>query len=348
MSINYAAGLSDYPHKGKCGQAEKIDPPEEVDRKVLELADLVRASKYMVIHTGAGVSTAAGIPDFRGPNGVWTMEQKGLTPKFNITFEDARPTATHMAMLGLYREGLLKHLVSQNVDGLHIRSGFPRDKLSELHGNMFIEECERCGKQYVRGHTVGTMGLKYTGKICDVVKARGLRGCRGKLKDTILDWEDSLPERDLTLAEKACRNADLTITLGTTLQIKPSGSLPLLTKRNGGKLVIVNLQPTQLDKQADLRIYGYVDDVVTKLMGHLGVMVPMWDGPTVAESSFSRPHNTATNTKVEATDSAVNCKRERVSETVNFAANLKRENHSSDFVEAKKKIVKKETNISTS
>ncbi|XP_032809318.1 NAD-dependent protein deacylase sirtuin-6 isoform X2 [Petromyzon marinus] len=286
MSINYAAGLSDYPHKGKCGQAEKIDPPEEVDRKVLELADLVRASKYMVIHTGAGVSTAAGIPDFR-------------------------------------------------------------DKLSELHGNMFIEECERCGKQYVRDHTVGTMGLKYTGKICDVVKARGLRGCRGKLKDTILDWEDSLPERDLTLAEKACRNADLTITLGTTLQIKPSGSLPLLTKRNGGKLVIVNLQPTQLDKQADLRIYGYVDDVVTKLMGHLGVMVPTWDGPTVAESSFSRPHSTATNTKMEATDSAVNCKRERASETVNCAANLKRENHG-DFVEAKKKIAKKETNMSTS
>ncbi|XP_030920602.1 NAD-dependent protein deacetylase sirtuin-6 [Geospiza fortis] len=173
------------------------------------------------------------------------MEEKGLSPKFDTTFENARPSKTHMALLGLQRVGILKFLVSQNVDGLHVRSGFPRDKLAELHGNMFVEECVKCGKQYVRDAVVGSMGLKPTGRLCSVTKARGLRACRGKLRDTILDWEDSLPDRDLTLADEACRKADLSVTLGTSLQIKPSGNLPLITKKRGGKLVIVNLQATK-------------------------------------------------------------------------------------------------------
>ncbi|XP_062452403.1 NAD-dependent protein deacylase sirtuin-6 isoform X3 [Rhea pennata] len=221
----------------------------------------------------------------RGPNGVWTMEEKGLSPKFDTTFENAKPSKTHMALLGLQRVGILKFLVSQNVDGLHVRSGFPRDKLAELHGNMFVEECMKCGKQYVRDTVVGSMGLKLTGRLCSVTKARGLRACRGKLRDTILDWEDSLPERDLTLADEACRKADLSVTLGTSLQIKPSGNLPLITKKRGGKLVIVNLQATKHDRQADLRIHAYVDDVMTKLMKHLGLEVPEWTGPVVVESA---------------------------------------------------------------
>ncbi|NWY69496.1 SIR6 deacetylase, partial [Erithacus rubecula] len=245
MAVNYAAGLSPYSDKGKCGLPEIFDPPEELERKVQELAELIRSSSNVVFHTGAGISTASGIPDFRGPNGVWTMEEKGLSPKFDTTFENARPSKTHMALLGLQRVGILKFLVSQNVDGLHVRSGFPRDKLAELHGNMFVEECVKCGKQYVRDAVVGSMGLKPTGRLCSVTKARGLRACRGKLRDTILDWEDSLPDRDLTLADEACRKADLSVTLGTSLQIKPSGNLPLITKKRGGKLVIVNLQATK-------------------------------------------------------------------------------------------------------
>uniref|UniRef100_A0A8C3SF05 NAD-dependent protein deacylase sirtuin-6 n=1 Tax=Chelydra serpentina TaxID=8475 RepID=A0A8C3SF05_CHESE len=285
MSVNYAAGLSPYSDKGKCGLPEIFDPPEELERKVRALADLIRGSSNIVFHTGAGISTASGIPDFRGPNGVWTMEERGLPPKFDTTFENARPSKTHMALLELQRVGILKFLVSQNVDGLHVRSGFPRDKLAELHGNMFVEECVKCGKQYVRDAVVGSMGLKPTGRLCDVSKARGLRACRGKLIDTILDWEDSLPDRDLSLADDACRKADLSVTLGTSLQIKPSGNLPLLTKRKGGKLVIVNLQATKHDRQADLRIHGYVDDVMAKLMKQLGLEIPEWTGPAVVESS---------------------------------------------------------------
>ncbi|NWR24259.1 SIR6 deacetylase, partial [Emberiza fucata] len=227
-----------------------FDPPEELERKVQELAELIRSSSHVVFHTGAGISTASGIPDFRGPNGVWTMEEKGLSPKFDTTFENARPSKTHMALLGLQRVGILKFLVSQNVDGLHVRSGFPRwagvpiPPWAEL-GSAAPREQLCPHRQYVRDAVVGSMGLKPTGRLCSVTKARGLRACRGKLRDTILDWEDSLPDRDLTLADEACRKADLSVTLGTSLQIKPSGNLPLITKKRGGKLVIVNLQATK-------------------------------------------------------------------------------------------------------
>ncbi|XP_050951791.1 NAD-dependent protein deacetylase sirtuin-6 [Labeo rohita] len=285
MSVNYAAGLSPYADKGICGLPEVFDKPEELKTKVETLAQWIRESQYMVVHSGAGISTSTGIPDFRGPNGVWTMEERGETPHFNTTFEDARPSLTHMALLQLQRTGHLKYLISQNVDGLHLRSGFPRDRLSELHGNMFVEECEKCGKQYVRDTVIGVMGLKPTGRYCDVTRSRGLRSCRGKLISTILDWEDSLPDRDLNRADEACRRADLALTLGTSLQIKPSGDLPLLTKRTGGKLVIVNLQPTKHDKHAHLLIHGYVDEVMGHLMKLLGLEVPEWAGPTLCESS---------------------------------------------------------------
>lgn len=285
MSVNYAAGLSPYADKGVCGLPEVFDSPEELKAKVETLAQLIKESQYLVVHSGAGISTSAGIPDFRGPKGVWTLEEKGESPHFDTTFEDARPSLTHMALLGLHRAGYLKYLISQNVDGLHVRSGFPRDMLSELHGNMFVEECEKCGRQYVREKVIGVMGLKPTGRYCEVVRSRGLRACRGKLISTILDWEDALPDRDLNRADEASRRADLALTLGTSLQIKPSGDLPLLTKRKGGKVAIVNLQPTKHDKHAYLHIHSYVDEVMKQLMDQLGLDIPKWEGPIVCESS---------------------------------------------------------------
>ncbi|XP_054595001.2 NAD-dependent protein deacylase sirtuin-6 isoform X2 [Nothobranchius furzeri] len=224
MSVNYAAGLSPYADKGVCGLPESFDNPEELKAKVEALAQLIKESQYLVVHSGAGISTSAGIPDFR-------------------------------------------------------------DKLSELHGNMFMEECEKCGRQYVREKAIGVMGLKPTGRYCEVVRSRGLRACRGKLISSILDWEDALPDGDLNRADDASRRADLALTLGTSLQIKPSGDLPLLTKRKGGKVVIVNLQPTKHDKHAHLRIYGYVDEVMKQLMELMGLDIPKWEGPTVCESS---------------------------------------------------------------
>ncbi|XP_033750534.1 NAD-dependent protein deacetylase sirtuin-6-like [Pecten maximus] len=280
MSVNYSDGLSPYNHKGRCGLPEKYDSPEEVQEKVKQLAEWVKKSSHFVVHTGAGISTAAGIPDFRGPKGVWTLEQRGEKPNVNVTFDNARPTRTHMALVALERAGYVKFVISQNVDGLQIRSGFPRNRLSELHGNMFVEECDKCGTQYIRSTAVPTMGLKPTGGSCLKTKARG-SVCRGRMRDTILDWEDALPEKDLDMADLNSRKTDLSLCLGTSLQIIPSGNLPLLTRKNHGNLVIVNLQATKHDRHADLRIHTYVDDVMMKLCEIIGVEIPEYEQPTV-------------------------------------------------------------------
>ena len=96
-----------------------------------EFVKLVRESKHVVFHTGAGVSTSAGIPDFRGPKGVWTLEERGETPQMDITFDDAKPSLTHMALVKLVKENVVQYVISQNVDGLHLKSGLPRYRIKD-------------------------------------------------------------------------------------------------------------------------------------------------------------------------------------------------------------------------
>jgi len=277
--VNYAAGLSSYEHKGKLDLKEEFDPPEQFDSKVSQLVAMVKEAKHLVVHTGAGISTSSGIPDFRGPKGVWTLETKGIKPEFNTSFDEAAPSKTHMALVALEKSGALKYLVSQNVDGLHVKSGFPRNKLSELHGNMFVEKCEKCGHTFLRDTAVTTMAQQRTGNNCNYVQRRGTR-CRGRLRDTVLDWEDNLPFDDIMKAEEHSRMADLSLCLGTSLQINPSGKLPILTVKNKGKLVICNLSKTKHDKKASLVIHGYVDDIMEKLLEGLGLLIPKYDPKT--------------------------------------------------------------------
>lgn len=275
MSCDYASGLSEYADKGICGQPENFDEPSLLEDKIARLADWMQASKHIVVITGAGISTSAGIPDFRGPRGVWTLEQQGEKPQVNISFDDAVPTPTHMALVELARSSQLKFLVSQNVDGLHLKSGFPPEILTDLHGNMFLDRCNQCGRQFVRTTATKSVGQKPTGESCPVPKKNG-RLCRGHLHDSILDWEHELPEDGIEAADLHCRAADLILCLGSTLQIVPCGALPLLAKKTGGKIVICNLQPTKIDKSANLILRAYVDDVMEKLMKRLGIAIPAY------------------------------------------------------------------------
>lgn len=121
-----------------------------VDRQAKELAEMIRSAKHFVAFTGAGISTSAGIPDFRGPEGVWTLRAKGQFPKSRQSTLSAVPTKGHMALVALEKAGLLKFLISQNTDGLHRRSGFPPHKFAELHGNSNLEKCKNCGREYLR------------------------------------------------------------------------------------------------------------------------------------------------------------------------------------------------------
>jgi NAD+-dependent protein deacetylase sirtuin 6 len=253
---------------GRLGDPELLDGGDTRScPKVAELVRLIRDARHVVVHTGAGVSTSAGIPDFRGPAGVWTLQKKGLPlPTTTCPFELARPTYTHQALLALQRSGKLHFLVSCNVDCLHQRSGFPRQLLAELHGNCFAERCEACGWEAVRDFEQTTVGFKKTGRVCI--------HCGGRMRDQVLDWDDELPSAELELAERHSSRADLTITLGTSLQIHPACNLPMRSVKAGGKLVIINLQTTPKDKHAALVIRRRCDDVMRVVMAALQLQVP--------------------------------------------------------------------------
>jgi len=246
-------------------------------RKAKARKDSGECGAAAVFHTGAGISTSAGIPDFRGPRGVWTMEKRGEKPSAGLSWDDANPTATHMALAGLAAAEYADFVVSQNIDGLHMRSGLPRSKLAELHGNMFVDRCTACRRMVVRPRAADTVGQKLSQRGCPFKKRS--RTCRGRLADFVLDWEDELPDADLVLSDANSALAAVNLVLGSTLQIVPAGVLPLAAKRYDpeAKLVIVNLQPTKQDKKADLVIRDYVDNVMKMLFEELELALPLFD-----------------------------------------------------------------------
>ncbi|KAK9801395.1 hypothetical protein WJX73_005987 [Symbiochloris irregularis] len=268
MSVGYAERLSFREDLGgQLGDPELAESsPEALNAKVIQLAQWIQEASRIVAFTGAGISTSCGIPDFRGPRGVWTLQrEKKPLPAPKVRFAHAVPSVTHQVLRDLVDWGKLTYIVSQNVDGLHLRSGVPREKLAELHGNCFAERCPRCSVEYVRDFEMQTVGFRHTGRTCK---------CGGRLKDSILDWEDALPETELQASEQHASQADLAICLGTSLQITPACNLPLRTKRAGGRIVIINLQKTPKDKQAALVLHARCDEVMAGVMGHLGRVIP--------------------------------------------------------------------------
>ena len=170
-SLGYAERLSWRDDLGgQLGDPELSEADADLERKVDALADLVADAKAKggaVVHTGAGISTSVGIPDFRGPNGIWTLQKEGKSmPAASCRFDRARPSFTHVALVALQREGYVRYLVSCNVDCLHVRSGYPREEMAELHGNCFAERCELCETEYVRDFEMPSVGFKTTGRRC--------------------------------------------------------------------------------------------------------------------------------------------------------------------------------------
>lgn len=320
MSAGYASRLSEYPNKGVVGLPERYESKRALTVKLRRLVDCVKSSHHLVVLTGAGISTTAGIPDFRGPKGIWTLEKeeakkkrrknassdkfpkKGKEkkrkrvdddvtgkdleatktdkeeeeqPKVLMDFSKAQPTLTHRAITKLSQVGKLKYCVTQNVDGLHRRAGLPRSLHCSLHGCAFTEKCSTCSAEYFRDKDVGGMSFKPTGNICTI--------CGGELHDTLLDWEDPLPEDDLERSEEEFGKADLVLCLGTSLRIEPAGSLP----QRGRKFVIVNLQETAKDGYAHLIVRAKVDEVMDHLMTELGYKEWKEEPPPEIERVFA-------------------------------------------------------------
>lgn len=332
--IDYASKLKNCQHRGKINlKNEPEEEPKIFQEKIKKLAEFITSSSHAVVHSGAGLSTSAGIPDFRGPTGIWTKEEElksnfttkkisssqktevkqgkiqtqNNTPQEVKGFEEVRPTLSHMVILELLQKGLIKYIISQNIDGLHIRSGVQPTHISEIHGNVFLEECSKCRHRVYRDFQIGTVGYKKSKRICSQMSQNCIP-CRGKFHDVLLDWDDHLPEPDLSNAEKNSSESDLAICMGTSLQMRPSTSfalraqhlkkkelkkksekesetkeeqksysVPLLQEKSSkGKLVILNLSSTSFDKRADLVIHAPLDKIMRELSKVLNISIPSY------------------------------------------------------------------------
>ncbi|KAF4984867.1 hypothetical protein FZEAL_20 [Fusarium zealandicum] len=252
---------------------ERRDAPDVIDRQAAELVDLIKSSKHFIVFTGAGVSTSAGVPDFRGPEGAWTLRAQGrLRTTKAVSTLQAIPTPSHMALLELQNRGLLKYLVSQNCDGLHRRSGILPDMISELHGNSNRECCRDCGKEYIRDfRAVAT----YEKTVRDHRTGRKCALCGGVLHDSIINFGEDLPAESFHLAHRNAKKADLCLVLGSSLTVTPANEIPEVSglKKNA-KLVICNLQTTPLDNLAHMHVYSEADSLMPRVMERLGFAIP--------------------------------------------------------------------------
>ncbi len=186
----------------------------------------------------------------------------------------AVPSYSHMAYVKLMESGLLKFVVSQNVDGLHRKSGIPPEKLAELHGNVNLERCGTCGKEYMRDFEIGCSMSHHTGRKCTVP------GCSGDLFDSIINFGENLPKREIREGFDNCLKADVCLAMGSSLRVTPAADMPAQTAEKGGKLIVVkylirakvySLQKTPLDSSADMVIHAMCDDVMRLLMKNLAL-----------------------------------------------------------------------------
>uniref|UniRef100_A0A6B2LCP3 Regulatory protein SIR2 homolog 7 n=1 Tax=Arcella intermedia TaxID=1963864 RepID=A0A6B2LCP3_9EUKA len=237
----------------------------EVSRKVKEVAKLVQEGKHVVFYSGAGISTSANIPDFRGPEGVWTLKDKGklLEEGKIIPIDQIKPTYAHYAITHLLRKRWVHFVITTNMDALHLRSGTPPHLLIEQHGNSFKEICSKCKMTFLRSYmvteTVEDPRVHTTGRRCTF--------CGGELMDTIVHFSEAFRGmHDEVISLYHARKADVAVVMGTSMNVQPNASFPDLCFQNEGKLVIVNLQKTPYDNVAAVRVFARTDVFMRKLM----------------------------------------------------------------------------------
>lgn len=222
------------------------------------LADLIRRARRCVALTGAGISTLSGIPDFRGPQGLYSRRDVDADKLFDLRYflndpgyyyrhardflynpGTRKPNAVHRALAGWESRGLLRAVITQNIDLLHHKAGSRR--VLELHGSPLRHQCLQCGREY---------SFDAIARIVHAGNIPFCEACGGTIKPGIVFFGEALPMDVLEEAEDEAAHADLMLVLGSSLTVYPAAALPTVTLRNGGKLAIVNASPTHLDGTA--------------------------------------------------------------------------------------------------
>lgn len=227
------------------------------------VVDMVRASSRITVFTGAGISTESGIPDYRGPNGVWARQAVPHVDTMRTDrearlrqWQDRRrrypemmakqPNAGHDAIARLERSGKLLAIVTQNIDGLHQKAGNSPDRIIELHGSTHRVRCTNCSRTFASIDIHARLEAGEDDPRCPV--------CGGTLRGGTILFGEALPEDALRTAVAVARATDLMIVVGSSLVVNPAARIPMIAKEAGARLVILNRTETPLDDEADVRI----------------------------------------------------------------------------------------------
>lgn len=248
-----------------------------MDTRIETACEWVEQTRHVVALTGAGISTESGIPDFRGPQGVWTKNPKAeklsdiryymadpevrrLAWQQRVTHPawQAKPNAGHMALALLEQSGRLHALVTQNIDGLHQAAGNSPDKLVEVQGTMREVICMRCGW---RGPMQATLDRVRAGE-----EDPECRSCGGILKSATISFGQALVPEVIDRAMRAAEEADLLLAVGTSLAVFPVANAVPLAKSAGAKVIIVNAEPTAMDDMADAVLRGRIGEILPRVV----------------------------------------------------------------------------------
>ena len=250
-----------------------------------ELAQLIRSSRRAVVFTGAGISTESGIPDFRSPGGIWTKMQpiafqdylsdpgaRRLSWQRRLEMEETwktvEPNDGHRVVAELVAGGKVDHVITQNIDGLHQAAGVPSEKTIELHGTTRHAKCLDCGMRVEIADILAH--FRADGEAPDCVT------CGGLIKTATISFGQAMPEEEMARAQAASLACDLMLVLGSSLAVYPAAGFPLLAKRNGARLAIVNRDETPQDGIADLVIH---DEIGPTLRTVIDDLVMGWPVP---------------------------------------------------------------------
>jgi len=240
----------------------------ELEKRIELAAKWISESQSLVVFTGAGISTDSGIPDYRGPDGVWTRRDKGLPPPKSLPWDQVKPNQGHYLIVDLLNLGKLDFVISQNVDGLHAKSGIPFDRLAELHGNMYFMNCLKCN-QKMTFEEIGWDKKKWgPGYLTNNVKngQPNCPKCGGRVVSSIVNFGDSLPGDVLEESFRRSEKSDVFFVIGSSLVVSPAALMPKNAQQNGAKLIILNRGEIPSHFKPDLRFHENICDVLPAIV----------------------------------------------------------------------------------